>query len=143
MCSLHISWFTCTLSFLHLVSEVFGTAIHPSTFFGIILVCVLFLLYKSAPIGGSESDCSQVVTWEARCAGCLCNSLGWFKCIEPPQTFSNHIIAKISRYVEFLQHEFKVVRLYRTLSNYIFTWEARCVGCLCTSSGWFKHVESL
>ena len=34
-----------------------------------------------------------------------------------------------------------MVRLYQTFSNYIFTGEARCAGCLCTSSGWFKHVE--
>ena len=37
--------------------------------------------------------------------------------------------------------EFRVVRLYRTFTNYIFTVEARCAGCLCTRSGWFKHVE--
>ena len=40
-----------------------------------------------------------------------------------------------------LSHEFGMVRRYRTFSNYIFTGEARCAGCLCTSSGWFKHVE--
>ena len=36
---------------------------------------------------------------------------------------------------------FRVVRLYRTFSNNIFTGEARCAGCLCTSSGWFKYIE--
>ena len=40
-----------------------------------------------------------------------------------------------------LSHEFGVVRLYRTFSNYSFTGEARSAGGLCTSSGWFKHVE--
>ena len=35
-----------------------------------------------------------------------------------------------------LSHEFGVVRLYRTFSIY-----KRCAGCLCTSSGWFKHIE--
>ena len=40
-----------------------------------------------------------------------------------------------------LSHEFGVVRLYLNFSNYSFTEEARCTGCLCTSSGWFKHVE--
>ena len=34
-----------------------------------------------------------------------------------------------------------MVRLYRTFTNYIFPVEARCAGFLCTSSGWFKHVE--
>ena len=40
-----------------------------------------------------------------------------------------------------LSHEFGVVRLYRTFSNYIFTGETKCAGCLCTSSGWFKRIE--
>ena len=31
-------------------------------------------------------------------------------------------------------HEFGVVRLCRTFSNYIFRGETRCTGCLCTSS---------
>ena len=33
-----------------------------------------------------------------------------------------------------LSHEFGVVRPYRTVS----VW---CAGCLCTCSGWFKHIE--
>ena len=44
---------------------------------------------------------NYMFTGETRCAGCLCTSSGWFKCIEPPQTFSNHIIAEIARQVEF------------------------------------------
>ena len=34
-----------------------------------------------------------------------------------------------------------VVRLYQTFSMYIVTGETRHAGCLCTSSGWFKHIE--
>ena len=34
-----------------------------------------------------------------------------------------------------------MVRPYRTFSVYIVTGETRCAGCLCTSSGWFKHIE--
>ena len=41
-----------------------------------------------------------------------------------------------------LSHEFRVVRLYRTFSIYIIAGETRCAGCLCTSSGWFKHIET-
>ena len=41
-----------------------------------------------------------IFTGETRCAGCLCTSSGWFKRIEPPRTFSNHIIAEIARFVE-------------------------------------------
>ena len=43
-----------------------------------------------------------------------------------------------SKVCRVLSHEFGVVRLYRTFSNYIFTG---CAGCLCTSSGWFKPIE--
>ena len=39
---------------------------------------------------------------ETRFAGCLFTSSGWFKRIEPPRTFSNHIIAEIARCVEFI-----------------------------------------
>ena len=34
-----------------------------------------------------------------------------------------------------------MVRLHRTFSIYIVPGETRCAGCLCTSSGWFKHIE--
>ena len=40
-----------------------------------------------------------------------------------------------------LSHEFGVVRLYRTFTMYIVTGETRSAGCLCNSSGWFKHIE--
>ena len=47
-----------------------------------------------------------------------------------------------SKVCRVLSHEFGVVRLYRTFSIYIVTEIARCAGCLCTCSGWFKHIES-
>ena len=34
-----------------------------------------------------------------------------------------------------------MVRLHRTFSIYIVTGETRSAGCLCSSSGWFKHIE--
>ena len=40
-----------------------------------------------------------------------------------------------------LSHEFGVVRLYRTFCMYIVIGETRSAGCLCNSSGWFKHIE--
>ena len=48
-----------------------------------------------------------------------------------------------SKVYRVLLHEFGVVRLYRTFSIYIVIGETRCAGCLCTSSGWFKHIEPL
>ena len=39
-------------------------------------------------------------TGEARCAGCSYPSSGCFKCIEPPRTFSNHIMTEIAGRVE-------------------------------------------
>ena len=111
----------------------------------------------------------HIVTGKTRCAGCLCTSSWWLKHIETHRTFSNHIITEIARCVEFchmssgwfdrpnllylhryrdskvcrvLSHEFGVVRLHRTFSIYIVTGETRCAGCLCTSSGWLKHIET-
>ena len=46
-----------------------------------------------------------------------------------------------SKVCRVLSHEFGVVRLNRTFSIYIVTGETRCAGYLCTSSGWFKHIE--
>ena len=46
-----------------------------------------------------------------------------------------------SKVCRVLPYEFGVVRLCRTFSNLTFTGEARCAGCLCTSSGWFKYIE--
>ena len=78
-------------------------------------------------------------TGEARCAGCSYTSSGWFKrssnLLEPHHD-------RDSRACRVLSYEFGVVRLYRTFSNYIFTGETRCAGCSCTSSGWFKRIES-
>ena len=48
---------------------------------------------------------------------------------------------KDSKVCSVLSHEFGVVRLYRTFSIYIVTEIARCAGCLCTCSGWFKNIE--
>ena len=79
-----------------------------------------------------------IVTGETRSAGCLCKSSGWFKHIEPPRTYSNHIITEIARCGEVCH---RVVRLYRTFPRYIATGETRSAGCLCNSSGWFKHIE--
>ena len=39
----------------------------------------------------------------------MCTSSGWFKRIEPPRTFSNHIIGELARCVEFTLHDFGVV----------------------------------
>ena len=52
-----------------------------------------------------------LVAGETRCAGCLCNCSGWFKHIEPRQTFPNHIITEIAKCVEFS------VRYSRTTPN--------------------------
>ena len=40
-----------------------------------------------------------------------------------------------------LSHEVGVVRPYRTFPMYTATGETRSAGCLCPSSGWFKHIE--
>ena len=39
---------------------------------------------------------TYLVTGETRFAGCLCTSSGWFKRIEPPRTFSDHIMTELA-----------------------------------------------
>ena len=59
------------------------------------------LLHEFGVVRLYRSFSIYIVTGETRCAGCLCTSSGWFKHIEPPRTFSNHIIIEIARYGEF------------------------------------------
>ena len=54
---------------------------------------------------------------------------------------NNVVIDRGIKVCRVFSHEFEVVRLYGNFSNYIFTGETRCAGCLCTSSGWFKRIE--
>ena len=69
----------------------------------------------------------------------LCTCSGRFKHIESNLLEPHHY--KDSKVCRVLSHQFGVVRLYRTFSIYIVTGETRCAGCLCTCSGWFKHIE--
>ena len=80
----------------------------------------------------------------------------WFDCTEPSLTTSLegkqgvHALVRVhrtssnllelhhyreSKVCRVLLHEFGVVRLYRTFSNYSFRGEEICAGCLCTGSG--------
>ena len=73
-------------------------------------------------------------TGETRCEGCLCTSSGWFKHIEHRRTFPNHIITEIARCVEFCHMSSGWFDCTEPSLTTIFTGEARCAGCLCTSS---------
>ena len=66
--------------------------------------------------------------------GAICTGSGRFKHIERHP----HRDSQVYR---VLLHEFGVVRLNRTFSDYIFRGDRRSAGCLCTSSEWFKHIE--
>ena len=84
-----------------------------------------------------------IVTDATRYAGC-CAQMMWFEVVQAHRTCSNLLEPhhyKDSKVCRVLSHEFGVVRLYRTFSIYIGTGETRYAGCLCTSSGWFKHIE--
>ena len=97
-----------------------------------------------------------------RCEGCLSTRSGWFKHSEPPRTYTNHTLTELARCVgccctssggsstsnlhephhhssskvcRVLLHAFRVVQAQRTYTNHTITELARCVGCLCTSSG--------
>ena len=68
----------------------------------------------------------------------LCTCWGY---IEYPRTFSNHIITKIARYVEFCHMSSGWFDCTEPSLSTSFTGQTRCAGCLCTCSGWFKHIE--
>ena len=59
--------------------------------------------------------------------------------MEPPQTFSNHIIAEIARCVEFFH--MSLGWFDSTEPSLTTSLQGNQCGCLCTSSGWFKHIE--
>ena len=111
---------------------------------------------------------NHIITETVRCVEFCHMSSGWFDCTEPSLSTSLqrqqgmqgvvHLFGVVqahrtssnlpephhyrdSKVCRVLSHEFGVVRLYRTFSIYIVTEIARCAGCLCTCSGWFKHIE--
>ena len=75
---------------------------------------------------------NRIFTVGTGCVGYLCATCRWFNSSEPPRTFSNHFSAEKARCVE---HEFGVVRLYRTCR------ENKVCRYLYTSSGWFNRSE--
>ena len=97
-------------------------------------------------------------------------SSGWFKHSEPQRTYTNHTSTELARCVgcfctrlggsstsnlhEPHHHSFsRVVQAQRTYTNHTITvlkvcralvrgcCSTSCVGCFCTTSGWFKHSE--
>ena len=58
--------------------------------------------------------------------------------VKPHQTFTKYSLTERGRYIDFQIHEFGVVRLDRTFSDYIFTGDR---SALCTSSMRFKNIE--
>ena len=63
-----------------------------------------------------------------------------FEAIHLYRTFSNHVLAELTRCVAFF-HKRSGWWWCRTFPPYLFTGEARCTGCFSTSSRWFKHIE--
>ena len=131
--------------------------------------CLEFCHMSSGWFDCTEPFLSTSLQGETRCAGCLCTCSGWFKHIEPRQTFPNHIITEIAKCVEFchmssgwfdhtepslstslqgnkecrvLMQLFGVVEAHRTSSNLPEPHEiAKCVELCHMSSGWFDHTE--
>ena len=82
-----------------------------------------------------------IVTGETRCAGCLCTCSAWFKHIEHPRTFSNHIITEIARCVEFCHMSsgrFDCTKLSLSTS---LQGKQGVQGANGLVWGWFKHNE--
>ena len=71
----------------------------------------------------------------------LYTSSGWFKHIEPPRTYSNHNTTKIERCGEVCHLSSGWFDCTEPSLSTSLQGETRCAGCLCTSSGWFKHIE--
>ena len=100
-----------------------------------------------------------IVTEETRRAGCLGNSSGWFKRIEPHRTYSNRLITEIARcgdvchrssgwfdctepslctslqWKQGVQGAFAIVWVGSSTSNLFEPTRTT------TSSGWFNHSE--
>ena len=72
----------------------------------------------------------------ASCLGCLCTSSGGSSTSNLHETHQ-HRASKVCR---VLLHEVRG-EPPRTYTLNTLTELARCVGCLSTSSGWFKHIE--
>ena len=115
------------------------------------------LMHQFKCIEPPQTFLNHIIADITRCVEYFHVSLRWFDCTElhlymqqgvqgafavvrAYRTFPNHIIKEITRYVGFF-HMSLVVRLYQTFSNYIFTWEARGAGCLCTSSSASNLLE--
>ena len=102
---------------------------------------------------------NHIITKIARYVAFCHMSSGWFDCTEPSLSTSLKgkqgvqgaygLVSNLlephhysdSKVFRVLSHEFGVVRPYLTFSIYIATGETRSAGCLCSSSGWFKHIE--
>ena len=112
---------TCSGWFKHIEHRTFQNHIITE-----IAKCVEFCHMSS---GWFDTEPCRVLMHEPEIAS-LCTS---FKHIEEPHHYRD--VCRV------LSHEFWVVRPYRTFSIYIVTGETRSEGCLCTSSGWFKHIE--
>ena len=101
-------------------------------------ICTSSMRFKHSEPHRTLSNC--ILTELARYIEFFYTSSGWFEPhrtfsnyilehSEPPRTFSNYILTEIA------QKTFRVVRLDRTFSDYIFT------GDRSTSSLRFKHIE--
>ena len=118
-CHISSGWFDCTEPSIStslqgkqgvqgayaLVRGCSSTSNPPRTFSNHIITkiarCVEFCHISSGWFDCTEPSLSTSVAGETRCAGCLCTCSGWFNHIEPRRTFTNHIITKIARCVEF------------------------------------------
>ena len=103
---------------------------------------------------------NHIITEIVRCLEFCQMSSGWFDRTEPSLSTGKQGVqgayalvrggsnlvephhSRDSKVCRVLSHEFGVVRLNRTFSIYIVTGETRCAGCVCTRSGWFKHIEA-
>ena len=67
-----------------------------------------------------------------------------FEVVQAHRTSANRLepqLRSANKVCRVFSQEGRVIRLYGTVSTYIFTEETLCAGCSYTRSGWFKRVE--
>ena len=94
---------------------------------------------------------NHIITEIARCVEFCHMSSGWFDCTEPSLSTSlqgkqsvqgAYALVRGGSITSNLVEPSRTTSLpYLTFSIHIVTGETRCAGCLCTSSGWFKHLQ--
>ena len=90
-----------------------------------------------------RTSSDYISSGDTRCAGCNMQRFGEVQAHRTSLNLLELHPHRDNNLYRVILNKFGVARLYRTFSIYIVIGETRCAGYLCTSSGWFKHIEPL